>query len=454
MALGYWALASGRPAMIDFPMPLCRIFWARGDRRGSPARGLAWASALILCLSMASCSFVLGGQKAQLWTSCPALSQYVEDFNAQNGRHHIELVYVKDLDKALRERKDRPALAAGYWLKNSRTRSDFLPVDKLFTDMKLNAKAFYPDLLKMGRVGARQVLIPLSFNLPTVIFSDPDQAQVKAGQTIDIEDMRRASLAFNQAQAGGFSRMGFSPRWDSGFLYASVAAFGPAFRESKPLSYNEDSLQKAIDFERQWVKGNSSVAAEDEYRFRYLYDPSYKSVVGGRALFAYLSSADFFLLPEETRDGLDYRWLSYRDRVDILDDVTMVGLCRRGSGMRAAEAFLAWLYRVDTQSRLLESSRQNGTAELIFGINGGFSALRPVTENILPSHYPSLLSHKFQGTSLNAPASLPANWPEIKQGFLIPYLYELASQEGETQLPGQGEIQSRIDAWLRERPLR
>jgi ABC-type thiamine transport system substrate-binding protein len=88
----------------------------------------------------------------------------------------------------------------------------------------------------------------------------------------------------------------------------------------------------------------------------------------------------------------------------------------------AAEIFTTWFFQEETQRALMERSSAMRLNTGTFGIAGGFSGLRQVTERIFPTYYPLLLGNIPPSDYLTAPDVFPAQWPDIKLQVIIPYL--------------------------------
>ena len=95
---------------------------------------------------------------------------------------------------------------------------------------------------------------------------------------------------------------------------------------------------------------------------------------------------------------------------------------------------------------LFRSQTENMIAPT-FGLAGGFSALRNVTENIFPVYYPLLLKHLPQTDDFAAPYSLPHNWEQLKKEIIFPYLREQTGTltTDEKPLP----LNRRISEWYK-----
>jgi hypothetical protein len=67
-----------------------------------------------------------------------------------------------------------------------------------------------------------------------------------------------------------------------------------------------------------------------------------------------------------------------------------------------------------------------------FGIAGGFSALRTVTDRFFPSQYPLLLGNTPALEYITAPETLPIRWESIKTRVVLPYLERAINTKYET----------------------
>lgn len=388
------------------------------------------AAAIVLgfgAFGLGSCSLTDNGP-AEIWTDVPALALCAELFNDSQSRHLVEVQWKADLVNAVRQTRNPPALAIGRFLKSQAVRDKFLSLDYLFGELVVNQSSFYSGLLSLGNIEGRQLLLPVSFNLPAIIFPR-GSANIKNDFTLGMEDLARPAGAYNQKEGAGYVRMGFSPRWDGNFLTLAVNAEGASFREGKPLAWNEQGLRKAVDAVRDWtVAVNDSAALEDDFQFKYLYTPAYQYVSAGRTLFAYIDSASFFLIPEEKRAGLDYRWFAHAGSVPISDNVVYAGLLRSARGKQAAESFLNWLFTEEAQRAILESERRTRALESSFGVAGGFSSLRSVNEKVFPLYYPALLGHLPPADAMSTPNILPSNWSQLEQSVVAPWLIRVTGR--------------------------
>jgi hypothetical protein len=159
-----------------------------------------------------------------------------------------------------------------------------------------------------------------------------------------------------------------------------------------------------------------------------------------------MDSSRFFTLPQERRAALGFRWIAEKEIIPLDEKTIYLGIHKKARARKAALAFAKWFFQTDTQRLLLESGKNKRLNETSFGISGGFSAMRTVTEQIFPQFYPSLLGHMPPESFLSPPNILPRNWTVIKERVILPYLRE------RIRIPNREEIsplERRIAEWHR-----
>ena len=400
----------------------------------------------ILFLSFFSCSNS-GQRSAVIWTDRPEFAFYADYFNTSQDQYRVEVRYFDSPARQLIDSKEFPDIIAGNWLKGASTRIFFTPLDGLLNNKNLSQDDFYQRLLAMGRIDNKQYLLPVSFNAPLVILSREKADLLSNPRTIGFEEIKTLSKNYNREKNGVYTRMGFSPAWDDDFLFISAALFNVSFREANPLAWDAQALDRAMNFAYEWTCSiNSGIQAEDDFRFKYFYESPARLVLSGRILFTYISSEDFFTLAEERRNNLDFRWIAEKNTIPLYEDSTYMGMAKKGKAHKAAKAFILWFYQTDTQRQFLEKSREKRMFETSFGIGGGFSALRSVTEQIFPQFYPELLGHMPPEEFLSPANILPWNWAALKERCILPYLRERARQPGRDNIY---PLERRIADWLR-----
>jgi hypothetical protein len=241
--------------------------------------------------------------------------------------------------------------------------------------------------------------------------------------------------------------MGFSPLWSDDFLFVTAALFHASFREAAPLAWDADAVSKAMAFVYDWThEVNTDNQAEEDFRFKYFFEPMTRLIQSNRILFTSMDSAAFFTLNEDARNNLDFRWIADENIIYLSEGMVFMGQPKKSKSPKAANAFMYWFFRPDTQRSLLEISRLNRMDESVFGISSGFSALRDVTEQIYPRFYPDLLGRMIPAVYLTPENMLPDNWAVLKRRIILPYLHDRArSPESEEVYP----LERRLADWLR-----
>lgn len=361
---------------------------------------------------------------AVIWTDRIEFISYCEAFNSAQSRYRITVSYKENPADALMDASEQPDIVIGPWLRGDATRVKFSKLGGLLSQKKINPDIFYPLLFELGNSNGSQYLLPVSFNLPTIIFSASQKNIVKTNFTLSLEEMRELAAAYNKKNGSEYTKMGFSPRWDTDFLYVTAQGLDVSFEETQNLfSWNDKMLQELITDTRRWSQEvNTSAAAEDEFKFKYLYDPPYTLITNGRCLFWYLPSDVLFSLNNERLKSLDYRWMNYNGKTPIQDEIIYAGICKKAKNTAAAQAFLLWFFNEESQKNLLARSQTDNIIAPSFGLAGGFSSLKNVTENIFPVYYPLLLKHLPQTDDFSAPHILPHNWLQLKREIIFPYL--------------------------------
>ncbi|HAE22037.1 MAG TPA: hypothetical protein DCG47_06915 [Spirochaetaceae bacterium] len=407
---------------------------------------------LLAALSLGACG-ILESPVALMYTDVPEMALYAAAFNISQNRYKIHVSFEENLPESLAKRKDKPSLAIGRYLKSAESRAQFQSLDYLFTELVINQSAFYPSLLELGNLDGRQVLLPVSFNLPLILFDTSRDKEIKDNFVIGIDEMQALSASFNKSVKQSYTNMGFAPRWYPDFMYELLRLNNANFIEGSPLKWNKAGIDAGMAYLRSWSTTlNGSALAEDDFQFKYLYLPEHRSVQEGRIAFSYLNSSRYFAIPEERRASLSFRWLAKDGAVPVADDPVFAGILRSSPAKSAAEAFLKWFFSEETQRALLEDARRYRSMESAFGLAGGFSSIRAVNEKSFPLYYPSLLGKMPPASYLKTVASLPSVWPLMKSEVLLPLLLEATGSNPPQDI--HAELEKRLTAWLMRRGKR
>lgn len=382
-----------------------------------------------------------------VWTDRPEVAAYIEAYNVAQERFRAGVELVDSVSDALLQRDDHPDLIIGRYLSNETTLPLLAEITGPVED--IGREHFYPGLLALGSREETQYLVPLSFNLPGVMFNaDPEitgaDNEAIPDFAISLEELQELGTAFNTLREERYVRMGFSPRWNSRFPYTSARLFGADFREAEErfAEWDRDALSASISFLRSWTQErNGGAQAEDVFEEQYLYDPPYQLVLRERIRFAAIDSGRYFRFTDEQRDAVDFRWLQRGGVIPVMENVVFAGIPAESRNRDGGLDLLRWLFRPESQEALLRMvvSKQLPT----FGVAGGLSAFPEVNELALPEIYPSLLGMIPPARMLQLPGLVPKDWGPIKEDVVQPWLRQAIADGSE-----QSELERRIRSWV------
>lgn len=407
-------------------------------------------SSLIICASLflGSCFKTGSRQNSRtvyqqdrivIWTSCREFAQYIELFNRQHKDNCAILVYKENPALSLPPAKDEnpPDIIVGSWLRTDAPQKSFKSLDYLFDTKKLTSDIFYPQLLEAGKRKKVQYLLPVSFNLPAVIFSTENKELIPESYVLSLEQIRSTASAFNtKNKKDAYTKIGFTPLGNTDFLYLTAKIKGADFREEKgEITWNGQAMLNAISFLKDWVNTeNTSAQIEEDFTFKYLFMPYYRQVSSGRTLYAYTTSDNLFKILKEQELSVDYRWVVENNSIFIEDSCTLMGIYEDAANQVGATEFISWFFQSENQRKILESKELLNLETDMFGIAGGFSSLRDVTEHILPVFYTQLLTNLPPAQMLTVPNQLPARWESYRTLVVEPYIKDSVTlEEGQPQ---------------------
>ena len=399
--------------------------------------------AVLSILILSSCT---DKRIAIIWTDRPEFALYGEFFNSLQTQYKVSVRYVAFPGSQL-ERAEHPDLVIASWLKNSSMDSNFTSLNNLFRRNRLSRDVFYSQLLAMGRVNRTQFLLPVSFNIPALIFLRNEDLELSNQFTIDFDEIKQLSRSFNRMDRGSYTNMGFSPLWNDEFLFTVATLSGVSFRENSPLAWDTAALERSMVFINNWTNTiNTSILLDDDFYYKYFVEPPERLVQSGRILFYYMDSSTLFVLSDERKNNLDFRWIMEQGLIPVTENSVYLGIPRGARSQRAARAFILWFFQVENQRLLLEQSRTFRINESVFGISGGFSSLIPVTEQIYPVFFPELLGRMPPSENFTPANILPSNWVILKERVILPFLHERSRVESSGQT---APLERRLSDWLR-----
>lgn len=374
-----------------------------------------------------------------IWTSSAEFAQYTELFNFTHPGSNAVIVYKENPAQELPPAKDElpPDIVIGSWLCTDKTQKQFKSLDYLFDRQTISSSMFYSQLLEAGKIRKTQYLLPVSFNLPAVIFAESNKDYISENYTMTLDQIKAAGLSYNEKnKKGTFSRIGFLPSANDDFLYLTTKLYRVDFREEKgQIVWSDLRLRNVVSYDRDWIiNTNSSAQEEQDFAYKYLFMPDYRQVTSGRTLLAYTTSNKMFGYMKSQELNIDYRWIAGDDFIPIEDSLLMTGIYTKARNEQGATEFLTWFFDSENQKEILERKIQMELNNEMFGIADGFSSLRDVTEHVLPIYYNQLLTNLPPAQLLKVPQKLPARWDSYKSVVVEPYLNSAITTDSKTSM--------------------
>ena len=374
-----------------------------------------------------------------IWTSSAEFAQYTELFNFTHPGSNAVIVYKENPAQELPPAKDElpPDIVIGSWLCTDKTQKQFKSLDYLFDRQTISSSMFYSQLLEAGKIRKTQYLLPVSFNLPAVIFAESNKDYISENYTMTLDQIKAEGLSYNEKnKKGTFSRIGFLPSANDDFLYLTTKLYRVDFREEKgQIVWSDLRLRNVVSYDRDWIiNTNSSAQEEQDFAYKYLFMPDYRQVTSGRTLLAYTTSNKMFGYMKSQELNIDYRWIAGDDFIPIEDSLLMTGIYTKARNEQGATEFLTWFFDSENQKEILERKIQMELNNEMFGIADGFSSLRDVTEHVLPIYYNQLLTNLPPAQLLKVPQKLPARWDSYKSVVVEPYLNAAITTDSKTSM--------------------
>ncbi len=408
-------------------------------------RSPAWAVVFLAaaCAFLAGCG-LLPEPSVRLITDRAEMAAYVDRFNALQSDVRVELSYAEMPSQAVLD-GDPGDLVVGEWLASPAVLDRFDSLGDLVKPGRIDPAWFYAGLVSMGSRDNRPVLVPISFNLPAMVFYKPALQAELSSMFMPLDTLETLARFFNTPEkSGGYSAMGFSPFWNPDFIDAEEILFGARIRPGRNglPAWDQEGLTRVVDFTRAWVAGaDGGASADDTFSSRNLVQPWYKLLTGRKILFALAEFNQYFALPEEKRRDMDFRWLSQGSTIPVCLDILFAGVLRSSRNKAGARTFLEWFCTPSVQRSLLEvnQSRRIG----VFGVTDGFPALKSINDHDLPQKYPFLLGRVPSEGILAFPEILPDNWLAVRDQVIQPWIH--ASASGSEDQP----LEKKLEDWAK-----
>lgn len=400
-------------------------------------------AAPLAALLLAGCG-LLPEPAVRLATSRPEIAAYAERYNAWQNEFRVEVRWRESPARAVLDDEGFDVVI-GEELAAASVMDRLESLGDIIKPGRLDPAGFYPGLLAMGSRDNRPLAVPLSFDLPAMVFLRGALPDDLPSLTIELETVRSLARGVNAiGKGGGLATVGFSPLWNPEFLLLAARLFGARPRAGRGgvLSWDPQGLQASVEFTRSWIaEDNGGAALDRAFAERNLVQPWERLLASRKILFALMPFTEFLALPEDVRRGLDYRWLARAGAIPVRDTVLFAAVPRAARNKRGAKAFLEWFAGPATQREMAEVNRSLRLGA--FGVTSGFPALAALNEKDLPQLHPSLLGRVPAPALLAFPEPLPSGWSRLRDRALLPWLERSAAGAA------AGSLEEAIAAWQR-----
>lgn len=356
-----------------------------------------------------------------LWTDAPEISGAVERFNAEQSSWQILLEYHANLTEALSVPGVIADLVVGRSIDQATTLEASASLDFLFERGEISRASFYRDLIEQGSVRGELRLVPLSFDLPVLVYSSQRLPELDP-LTLTPSKVRELSAAFQAEGKNSSLTQSFSPLWADfplTYLHLTGADFSADFQGK--LVWNLPGLEAGLKTLSEWtaVEGRGW-KTQKEFTTKYLSTSPWPLLTQGRVLFYPATLSEFVTLPLDERRGLDFRYLELDGQVAVTDNVLWGGIRANSASPGAAREFLADLVKPSSQKSLIAWSRSSEFRP--FGLLGGLSAVIATNTSDLPGYYPEVDHRIPVAAQLKFWKPLPTNWATLRDKVVVPWL--------------------------------
>lgn len=384
---------------------------------------------ILSVFSFISCNLQEEDNRVVIWTCSRDFAQYAELYNQSHKNNKVVIVYKENPAKSLPPLKDEanPDIVIGPWLQSDSVNKYFTSLDYIFDRRIISSSIFYPQLFEVGKFNDSQYLLPVSFNLPAVIYSASNNDKIKNDFTMSIDDIRQTAAEFNEKKKNGsFNKIGFTVTTNPDFLYLVSKMYGVDFcNNGEKTIWNEDKLKEAVKVVYDWVSAeNNSIRTETDFDFKYLCMPDYRQVISDKTLFTYATSDRVFDILHNQYANIDYRWIEKDGKIQIEDSAIFLGIYKKTKNQAGCTEFITWFFNEANQDKILERKIDLNLDTEQFGFTGGFSSLIKVTEKSMPKYYTQLLSNVPPSQALTAAISQFPRWEDYKKSVIDPFFLD------------------------------
>lgn len=351
-----------------------------------------------------------------MYTDIPEATLLLTQFNNQQSDFTAEIHHIKETDNG-----------------NNITKGDLLLSKDIHTDvylsrmMNLNKlretpyiQTVYPEVLQSCIYEKELKLIPLSMDLPLVLFKG--DSYTGDSKYMNWTELRKSASSFNIFNDGQLTHTGFSPQWSHDFIMDYLSAGTISFQDF--IDNPSELYKEKTSGLKTWTTENKQGPEEiTQFNSKYKYIPDYRLIMSGRIGFSFLSLSEFMLLPDSITTELSSRIFT-TDAHLRPRQIISAGFFMDPPNPEGVNALMEWLLREETWDYYVHNIIQN--RDSIFGLDG-ISANYGINETVLSKAYPALKGKiPYPGEIGSIPPPLP-QWEKFCDELLIPHTLKVLS---------------------------
>lgn len=364
---------------------------------------------------------------------------FAEQFNSIQNKEKVLFLYYDDTRESLNQ-DQLPDLIVDYDIQDIHKKIHLSNLR--FTIGSKNQ--YYKELLNAGKVLNKQLLVPLSFNLPLLAYRHtPGYNEFPL--FLNIEDIPQHAITLNKSSRYEYNAIGFSPLWDLEALYISHRLLGlQYFTKNETFYFPPISLTQSHQMVSDWVgQFIPDLYMEELFRDKYRNTPGEELLRKNLVKFFFYPSNKFFQTFKEVQKENLFSWFSFENQTPAIENFLLAAIPTKANNTRGAKKFLKWLLNAKTQKILIDKKIQVGYES--FGLCDGFSSIKSVNQNTISKVYPAFkLAPIPSEKQILFPKSVPIGYAQAKDQVIAPWLYKKLLNRQEMELSFE------IDRWVKQ----
>ncbi|MEM5947394.1 hypothetical protein WKV44_02445 [Spirochaetia bacterium 38H-sp] len=363
-------------------------------------------------------------------TNIEQTTLWAELFMAEHPMEKVELVFEDDISLYLSQHNDIDLVITDTTLEHSY----FLPYPNK-NNRIADGKRFYSGILKMPGNSDGIKFFPISFDLPIFVAKKDSFTDYSDGILIDIKSAKKMAAEKTMIKNNKLKDPVFFPVFSDDFIMDSLHLFKVNFvkANNNKIIWDNRELEAFTDFIADWyIASKTDYTIAKNYGDKYLRLPQEQCILQDRTGMMYMRLSDFFSIREESREKLDFKFLSGDSIVPATGRLVYAAVPVRSKKQDISELFLNWLFDQDTQKRIIEYTKEQGLP--FFGMAGGLSSITEISEAVFPIAYRELAGKIPESEHIMFSPPQEEDIKKFIEKKLLPWLDEILAKKSNRPL--------------------